>query len=292
MNPFRKLAYSGIEFFINIKVKLLQSKIRSKPLQYGLNKEKRAKRIVVSLTSYPARFPTLDITIRSLLNQTMRPDKIVLFLHKDGEYDKVTPNIKALEEFGLEIVPCDVNLRPHNKYFHAMQKYPDDIIITVDDDQYYNERLIENLFESYKRYPGAVSAVRTREIQFDKNGEPLTYKKWRRAKRKRLGPLNSIFALGVGGVLYPPGCMDRNILLDADKIKEICLRNDDVWLKAVQLKKGTKVVVIPRYKKFRLNPVGTQKIALHKSNIGENENDIIVKNIISEFKLTAGDFKN
>jgi glycosyltransferase involved in cell wall biosynthesis len=273
--------------------------IRSKPLQYGLNKEERAVKIIVSLTSYPARFPTLDITIRSLLNQTLRPDKILLFLHKDGEYDKAALNIKALEAFGLEIVPCGENLGPHKKYFYAMQKYPDDIIITFDDDENYNKRIIECLFESYKRFPKAVSAAKARKIQFDKNGEPLPYKKWRRPLRKwlrtnknKLAPQNSLFAVGVGGILYPPRCMDAKILFDAEKIKKTCLRADDMWLKAVQLKSGTKVTILPEHKKFRQKPVATQKTALHKGNIGNNDNDMYIRNIISEFKLTAADFKD
>ena len=37
-------------------------------------------RLIVSLTSYPARFKTLGLTIRSLLDQTVKPDLIVLWV--------------------------------------------------------------------------------------------------------------------------------------------------------------------------------------------------------------------
>jgi len=300
MSVIRKFAYFCLETFINFKIILVSSRIRKKPLKYGLNTDEREIKIIISLTSYPARFPTLDITIRSLLNQTMKPDKMLLFLHEDGEYKEVTPNIKELEKYGLEIVPCGENLRPHKKYFYAMQKYPDDIIITVDDDENYNPRLVETLHESYKRFPKAVSAAKARKIRFDENGNPLPYKKWRRpllrkwlqANKNNLPPQSSLFAVGVGGILYPPHCMDKSLLFNVEKIKEICFKADDMWLKAVQLKSGTKVAIIPQHKNFPYRPVGSQKAALHRGNVGKNENDVYINNIIKEFNFTAADFKD
>ena len=40
------------------------------------------KELIVSLTSYPKRFDILPITIQSLLNQTVKPDRIILWLYE------------------------------------------------------------------------------------------------------------------------------------------------------------------------------------------------------------------
>ena len=42
-----------------------------------------SKDVIISLTSYPARFKNLHIVIRSLLQQRIRAEKIVLYLGKD-----------------------------------------------------------------------------------------------------------------------------------------------------------------------------------------------------------------
>lgn len=52
-----------------------------------------------------------------------------------------------------------------------------------------------------------------------------------------------LLATGVGGILYPPHCMD-NRLFDIEKIQQLCLYGDDIWLKAMQLLSGTPVVAI------------------------------------------------
>ena len=50
------------------------------------------KELVVSLTSYPSRFNILPITIQSLLNQTVKPDRIILWLYeKDYFFSRINP---------------------------------------------------------------------------------------------------------------------------------------------------------------------------------------------------------
>lgn len=39
--------------------------------------------VIISLTSYPARIDTIHLTIMTLLNQTMKPRKVMLWLAKE-----------------------------------------------------------------------------------------------------------------------------------------------------------------------------------------------------------------
>lgn len=46
----------------------------------GVTSVKRKQKIVVSLTSYPARIDTVWLTIETLLRQSMKPDELILWL--------------------------------------------------------------------------------------------------------------------------------------------------------------------------------------------------------------------
>ena len=70
-----------IEWFYNIPVCNRYKKYPSK--RYGLNCNKRSQKVIVSLTSYPKRINTVWITIETLLRQSFKPDKIILWLATD-----------------------------------------------------------------------------------------------------------------------------------------------------------------------------------------------------------------
>src|SRR5215469_5015165 len=48
--------------------------------QYGLNQEAREKKIIVSLTTIPQRFPKIKFVITRMMNQTIKPDRIIVYL--------------------------------------------------------------------------------------------------------------------------------------------------------------------------------------------------------------------
>ena len=87
--------------------------------------EQRAQKIIASLTSYPARINIVPYVIASILNQTMKPDKIILWLAEaqfpDKELPKVFDEVKAC---GVEIKFCPEGIGPHKKYYYAMKEYP------------------------------------------------------------------------------------------------------------------------------------------------------------------------
>ena len=64
------------------------------------------REVVVSLTSFPPRFSTLHLTLRTLLNQSVSPDRIVLWIaHQDMAL--LPRKVLALQTQGIEIRPCD-----------------------------------------------------------------------------------------------------------------------------------------------------------------------------------------
>ena len=75
------------------------SKVKTTQLTYGLNKiEKREKQIIISLTSYPARFENIHLCLKSLLMQTVKPDKIILWFGSDTKTNDLTQKMLELEQ--------------------------------------------------------------------------------------------------------------------------------------------------------------------------------------------------
>ncbi|MDR2569113.1 MAG: hypothetical protein LBD23_02290 [Oscillospiraceae bacterium] len=264
----------------------------SKP-KYGLNQiTNREKKIIVSLTSYPARFHTLHICIKSLLWQSIKPDKIILYLGEDSAINQLSKKILYLTQFGLEIEHRSDNLKPHKKYFYVMQEYPDDIVITVDDDTIYDRRLISSLLQSYEQYPNAVSAKCVRALVKDKDGNLASYMDFSLVNRIVTQPSMQFLAIGVGGVLYPPYCI-MNDAFDVEKIKNLCLNADDIWLKFMEIKNNVPVVWVPSYglhTKFITIP-NTQDTALYKTNAGYTvDNDIYIQNLEELYSINLVDY--
>ena len=106
------------------------------------------KRLIISFTSYPARIKYVKNVLRALYAQTLQPDKILLWLAKEQfpnlEKDLPEELQDDLRQNKFELRWCD-NLGTHKKYFYAMQEFPEDIIVTVDDDVEYDKDVLQTL---------------------------------------------------------------------------------------------------------------------------------------------------
>lgn len=237
-------------------------------------------RIIVSLTSYPKRIGTVDKVIKTLLIQTMKPDKIVLWLSEEEFEERNLPEqLLKLCQFGLEIQWVTDDLKPHKKYYYAVQEYLNDIVITVDDDMYYHPELIETLYHSYIRHPKSVSCTLVNLICAE-NREVLPYGQWKKDYiAAEDTELMDLLPVGAGGVLYPPKCFDLEKLCDEESIKRYCLYQDDIWLKINELMEHVSTVLVKDSTKFRLMPISkTQECALF-GGINRTGNDAALEGL-------------
>lgn len=261
---------------------------------YGLNvTEEREKKIIVSLTSYPARLPTVHLAIKSILNQTYKPDKIILYLDDDVDIDTIGSKLVSLKQYGLTIAKRPENIKPHKKYYYAIKEHPDDIVITVDDDKTYNKLVLESLVRSYERNPESVSAISAAKILINENGEiaPYSEKSWRIEKSLLGRPSKQLSVYGCGGVLYPPYCMSDE-LFNLENIKKYSLGNDDIWLNIMQILNNTKIILLSNHKSLysRESIFGSQKTSLRVSNEYNKSNDIYWMNLIRKYNIKPTDF--
>ena len=256
-----------------------------------LNIDERSEYLVASITSFPARIHTLHLTIESLLRQSVKLDKIVVYLEKDKfESIEIPFKLNNLKKKGVEIVFVKENLRSHLKYFYAMQTYPDAIVMTFDDDIIYNPRVVETLMTTHRMYPSSVVGTRCTRILCDEKGVILKYMRWKiNDETLSERPSFYCFPSGVGGVLYPPKALAQEAFC-CSQIYALCPLADDIWLKTMELLNGTSAVQTKR--KFKLVYIkNLQKgPTLVSKNIAqgdqETQNDVQLKNICRLYDLS------
>jgi hypothetical protein len=256
-----------------------------------INTEHRDKKIIVSLTSYPARFYCIHIALKSIMTQTVKPDKIIVWLDEDVSRNDFTDKMLELEQYGVEYRNAMGDLKPHKKYIHAMKEFPEDIIITVDDDLIYARDVIESLIKTHEKYPNAVCARRVHKITKDINGEIAPYNDWIGEYNDCREPSNILVATGVGGVLYPPHCLDERAF-DEDNIIRLSLKADDIWLKFMEILAKTKVVYAPSKVPMPQLIEKEQASSLRSENVGQSMNDIYFKKLMEYYNIDKEQFWN
>lgn len=231
--------------------------------------------VIITLTTYKERLQEVHLTIESIMQGTIKPNRIILWL-AEGEYDANDLPIFLRKQMkrGLEIRYCK-DLRSYKKIIPALKLFPDACIVTIDDDLLYEPDILEHLLLSYRKYPTCVSACRTERIKTDDNGIPLEYNKWDLLSHTQ-EPSHYNFLTSGGGTLFPPHILPLETQNEKIFMK-LAPETDDVWLNAMLLLGKVKVA-----KAFTHNPNGSDYVA--------NESPY-VKTLWSENKLGRNDMQ-
>lgn len=243
--------------------------------------------VIVSLTSFPAAIPYAIRAIESILNGSVLPDKVILYL--------------TFSQFGKEGIPRDLSdlcgrnprfeirnydrdIRSYRKLIPALQDFPDAVIVTIDDDVAYHRHMLRDLLRLHEQMPGAVLAHRAKYMK-----PGLPYRKWKKYRwyhflMKRIHSGYRNIQTGVGGVLYPPGSL-KSEMLSVDLFSQIAPTTDDIWFWAAAVANGTPIVPVP----FGYNkPKGLEKpreLSLKTTNFktGTDRNAAALKAIVERF---------
>lgn len=278
--------YSSIKNFpIEKKTELeFNSLYKKNILVKGIEKDS-SKKLIISLTSYPKRFPKLHLVLYSLLKQTVKPNKLILILSKkEIEKEEDIPNkILFLKKYGLEIKFVKENYKPYNKLIYTIKDFPEYNIITVDDDIIYPKWFLEKLFLKHKEYPQDIICYRAHLIK-KTSAKIGSYSKWMNYDLKKFYQGENLFPLGVCGVLYPSGSLNKEIF-NSDVFLKICPYNDDLWFKAMSLLNKTNCRRV--FKNKNPHPFLTLRRTQEKSlwDINQSKNDEQIKKVFKKYNL-------
>lgn len=252
----------------------------------GITNKKRNPCLIVSLTSYPERMYDIHYCLYSLLTQTVKPDEIILWLSKEEfpNLEKDVPKkVIQLKNYGLTIKWVDENLKSYKKLVYALEEYPEDIIVTADDDSFYPKDWLEKL---YNEYDGLnILAHRVHKIKY-KNGIIDSYNKWKYCViNNELSFLN--FFTGVGGVLYPPNSLYKDVL-NRDLFKKLAPDSDDIWFWAMAVLNNKKIKVVknPYNIIMNLNPARAFGLLADEKTLwskNQYDNDKQLQNVLKHY---------
>lgn len=242
--------------------------------------DKQEVPVIISLTSIPSRLATLNLVIKCLFNQTHKPKKILLWLNDDLK-DKIPARLSCLQSDLFEIrfsaLTCS-----HRKLIHTLKEYPNDTIITCDDDLIYNKHWLYKLYQQHLKYPQYVIANEARQIKINPEGGYFPFIKWREVNLN--GKKNSFLPIGAWGILYPAHCLP-NTIFDQDLFMELTPKADDLWFKGMQLLHGTHARQSEDTPKEPIPIIFSQKISLKKENIRKKKNEVQWDALSQHFQL-------
>lgn len=257
----------------------LQRTITSHPHGLGAS-------LIVSLTSHPARFSTLYLTLRAVMNQTIAPDRVILTL-TEGDDRQLPPEVLALRNSGLEIRTIAHDIKSFTKLIPVLQDNPDAFIATCDDDLHYRAVWLEGLVRCVKHHPGRIAAHRAHRVTYDGMGQFCSYEAWEKnIDGAQEGP--GVFATGVGGVLYPPGAFDP-MIFEADRFMRLCPWGDDLWFYWMARRRGTLVRHVgPKTRIVEWPDTQISSLrALNRGQAHDNRNDRAIAALVAELGIPS-----
>lgn len=240
--------------------------------------------MIVSLTTYSKRLYHVYLAIESIFNQSYKPNKVVLWLSKDLENQPLPETLLKQQKRGLEINFCE-DIKSYKKLIPSLEKYPDDYIVTIDDDAIYHFDMLENFVKATRVRPGYIYANRVSKITL-KDGKVMPYPKWQGEYQEEIGPSPLFFPTGIGGVMYFPHSLHSEVL-NREVFMDICPYADDVWFYCMALLNGTQVSNLELLHELYYydNPENNSISPLTRFNVKMNLNDVQMTAVFQKYGL-------
>lgn len=242
---------------------------------------------IISLTTYSKRIHDVHLVIESIGMQTVKPNRIVLWLD-ENEFDIDSLPILLSKQIkrGLEIRFCP-DYKSYKKLIPSLDLFPNANIITLDDDILYPVDMIERLINEHKKFPNDIIGHRAHKIKVHTNGALLPYLKWE-LETKDNHPGHKIFLTTGAGTLFPSHIFST-IATEPSLFLSLCPSADDVWFKVMAIKHNIKCRTIADSRDFLSQFMfipNNQDIGLSLSNVHKNMNDVQLKNVLNHFALS------
>lgn len=253
-------------------------------LQYG------EEQLIVSLTSYGQRIHKVHLTIESIMRQTLKPNKIILWLDENEFSDETIPtSLKMLRQRGLEVKYTE-DIKSFKKLIPTLSLFPTDNIITIDDDCIYPPNLTDVLFSQHKKNPTDIICSHAHIIDFYPNGQLKPYIEWNDPPKNVSRASLSFLPVGFGGIFYPPHSLHPDVFRK-DLFMSLCPAADDMWFKIMAIKNNVTCRTAPIYEDIHDWITSTNGKYDHMLYTGNAQfNNTQLENIMKHYNLTWQSF--
>ena len=193
-------------------------------------------RVIISMTSYPARIRHAWISLETLFRQDYPSYAVVLVLTTSQfPHRRLPRKIRHLEKRGLTVLWVVEDGKSADHIWPAYSMYRHARIVSVDDDKFFPKNLLELLVEEANKHPEAIVGARGWELAESKASVAFG-ENWTRATNAT--PSSLLFMPPGNGSLYPPGSLPE-LAGNYELMREVCPTADDVWFWAMGLLSGT-----------------------------------------------------
>lgn len=196
--------------------------------------------VIVTLTTHGRRIYEAFLAIESIMQGTIKPNRIILWLSNDIKCEKLPQTLLNQCKRGLE-VRYTKDIGPYTKLVPSLRAYPHALLVTIDDDVIYPYDTLELLLNAHALHPSFICGNRCLDVKIKKDGTLASFPTWKELEEKgRICKRN--FFEGLAGVLYPPGCFPEEVF-DEAVFQSICPTADDIWFNCMALKKETDIML-------------------------------------------------
>lgn len=250
--------------------------------------------IYVSVTSIFKNQDVLFQTLQSITKQTLKPEKIFVYLSEepsffdDGFKEKQITEAKLsnlIRNNSIIEINWGKEMGPLGKLLPLLKdKWEEDcIIITIDDDTVYDSDLVKNLVKDYNEYKCVIN-YRGFTPKFD-IFENFNY--MNRDKTNKLSLYN--FPTGKGSILYKPEFFHKtdNLIFNDDIYLNCCDKQDDIWFYVIRVLNNIQCYIST--KKWQKQNLVTKGLYHHYNSKGNN-NTVAFKKTIEKLKQLGYNF--
>ena len=281
------------------------------------------QKYIITLSSIPSRFHQIGPALESLLTQTVKPEKIILYINRHysryPDWDGTLPVVPD----GVEIRMVDEDYGPATKLLPALKQFADSgyEILFLDDDHIYPRYLAQKMLKARRRHPNDCLTVSRMDDYAPLPGterkfthSPRSVYRWRITHLSYQLHLLGLDVLGrITGKTYedPP----RNTILrsgyadgfegyysvmvrpeffpeEVFDIPSFARPVDDVWLSGHAMRMGHPVWVLRGWFGWCLEPrklpSHVNETALHKSVFDGSDRDASNLAVVRHFQTTYG----
>jgi hypothetical protein len=235
--------------------------------------------ITVSLTSWKPRLKTCWLTIESIFQQTLKPNRVILWID-ENEKNLVHVSLEILKRRGLEIRFCK-NFRSYKKFFpllsESIELQSHDLFIIADDDIVYNPNWIAELYFAYLKKPKQIHCYSLYQVNDEAANQLFSFKPlskdmslYRSIDNDFTSDPKKFYRVCTGhGVIFELEHFKKNLYekeLDVEYACTVAPTEDDLWFGSLVYKNDLILHKVGSDKPFSFLVEHEQISALQSSN--------------------------
>lgn len=191
--------------------------------------------IIINITTWTKRDYCLYPMLKHLQKQTLKPDKIILWLsHEEYDYKKLPENIqKCIDEKLLtEVMWVDKNTYCH-KRFECFKYFNDCYNIFMDDDILYEPNFIKEIVECSKKHQNCITVY---------SSNTMYYKGYKVIKKKITKEPSHYNAFMGGRCCFPPYIITKDVISENIHLRDkYVTKCDESWLRPFLIRHDIKI---------------------------------------------------